>query len=81
MDPITMKTFVEGLIRKERGDTISYNRNLLTAFLGTIPVGNRIQRIPILATLRSMRELNDVKALIEKFYEGGPLWPVGTLGT
>ena len=57
---------------------IEMNRDLLTAFFGTIPPGNRIQNLPSLATLRTMKELDDIKIFVKNVYEGGPLWPVGT---
>jgi hypothetical protein len=78
MDPIAMKNFIEGLMRKNEDDTIEFNRNLMAVFLATIPVGNRIQNLPALATLRTMPELERVKTFIEMFYEGGAFMPAGT---
>lgn len=72
-----MKNFVDGLMRKNIKETINGNRDLLTNFLGTIPVGNQIQRIPVQAVLRMMVELEEVRALIENVNECGPFWPVG----
>lgn len=60
---------------------IDTNRDLLVTFLGMIPVGNRIQRISVQVNLRTIKELQEVKNLLEMLYESGPFWPVGTFGT
>jgi len=80
MDPITMQNYVEGLMRREKEEVIGTNRDLLQNYLNTIPVGNRIQNIPNLATLRTMNELEEIRTFVENVYGGGPLWPAGTLG-
>jgi hypothetical protein len=78
MNTIEMNEFIVNLMRQKKEEMIEMNRDLLTAFLGTIPAGNRIQNIPNLATLRTMKELDEIKTFVENVYGGGPLWPVGT---
>ena len=78
MNSTEMYEFVENLMRKNKEEIIEMNRDLLAAFLGTFPEGNRIQNIPNLATLRTMKDLDDIKIFVKNVYEGGPLQPVGT---